>query len=250
VHRGGQFTSRADGDDLVLTRLTDGREWRFDTGGEGVVVSHDGTRVAWARQMGRYVPGQAPPQLEHNVADLLTGESNVVAAPTGYALSSWTENGEWLMFRQGRDSDKAAVIRFDPGSGATEPLLDGARVRTGRLSLSGRWIAVMRTNEDAESDNGIYIVATNGGAEPRKIELFGGYRWAADDQLLVIPQVVNFQPMSLWRVDLGTGAASQLTDPRITPFRVAAGEWSVSPDGRKIAYRSADDDAIWAIVLE
>jgi hypothetical protein len=40
-----------------------------------------------------------------------------------------------------------------------------------------------------------------------------------------------------------------VTDPAQTPLRIAAGEWSVSPDGARVAFRSAIDDAIWVLAL-
>jgi hypothetical protein len=40
-----------------------------------------------------------------------------------------------------------------------------------------------------------------------------------------------------------------VTDPAVTPFRISAGDWSVSPDGSKIAFVSAVDRNIWVIQL-
>jgi hypothetical protein len=51
------------------------------------------------------------------------------------------------------------------------------------------------------------------------------------------------------RYDIVSATASPATSPETTPFRIANGDWTVSPDGRRIAYVSADDYAIWVIEL-
>jgi Tol biopolymer transport system component len=53
----------------------------------------------------------------------------------------------------------------------------------------------------------------------------------------------------LWQVDVESGAATPLTDAAITPFKIANGDWSVSPDGRHVAFVSASDNNIWLLTL-
>jgi hypothetical protein len=50
-------------------------------------------------------------------------------------------------------------------------------------------------------------------------------------------------------VAAGDGAARALTDPRFIPFRIAAGDWALSPDGNRIAFVSAADRNLWLIEL-
>jgi Tol biopolymer transport system component len=38
-----------------------------------------------------------------------------------------------------------------------------------------------------------------------------------------------------------------LTDPALTPFRVAGGDWSPSPDGNRVVFVSADDHNLWVM---
>jgi Tol biopolymer transport system component len=40
-----------------------------------------------------------------------------------------------------------------------------------------------------------------------------------------------------------------ITDPSITSFKIANGDWSVSPDSQMIAFVSADDGNIWILEL-
>ena len=40
----------------------------------------------------------------------------------------------------------------------------------------------------------------------------------------------------LWELDVNTGETRRLTDPDVTPFKIANGDWAVSPDGRHVAF--------------
>jgi hypothetical protein len=250
VHRGGAFSTLQDGEETRLTRTADGARWTFDTGGDGLAVSFDGERAAWSEELGRYVPGQRPPPVRHHLADLASGDEGVIDTPEGYTLFDWAADGAWLMTRTDRQrADLPALIRFDLASGETRALMDGRRLRSGMTSRDGRWVAFSRTDEDVAEDNGLFIVATDGESAPVAVGLFGGYRWRDGERLLVVPLEPGAPSMELWQLDAATGRTERLLDPATMPLRIAAGEWAVSPDGAHVAFRSADDDAIWRLSL-
>ena len=80
-------------------------------------------------------------------------------------------------------------------------------------------------------------------------ELFGGYEWRREGELLVVPFPTSPDSHALWSVDAATGTASRVTDPAATPFKIANGDWSVSPDGSRVAFVEAGDKAIWVLEL-
>jgi hypothetical protein len=53
----------------------------------------------------------------------------------------------------------------------------------------------------------------------------------------------------LLEVDAAAGAARALTDPAVTPLRIAGGDWALSPDGQRLAFVSAEDRNIWILEL-
>jgi hypothetical protein len=48
---------------------------------------------------------------------------------------------------------------------------------------------------------------------------------------------------------VAAGVAAPFTDPALTPFRIANGDWAVSLDGSQIVFLSADDRNLWLIAL-
>lgn len=314
VFASGAFTSRRQGTVTELRRVADGRRWPFDLGPDGwLALAPDGRHIATARQIGRFVPGNAPPPVRYGQVDLETGAATEVEVPDGYALVGWTADGRWLMTLIDGDEDKPGLIRFDPAAGVIQssvptgtptepgaagpspdqaagapvaaeseasstsgtPLAAGAestappiglthapdpasamlgRLRSARLSPGGKWIAYLRAFETKPENNGIFIVSTRFDSPPRRLDprLIGGFRWRDADRLLVVPQTPGYASMALWQVDAASGTVEDLIDsahPDARPLRIAAGEWSVSPDGHHVAYRHASDDTVWVILL-
>jgi Tol biopolymer transport system component len=124
------------------------------------------------------------------------------------------------------------------------------RPRGTLLSPDGQWLAYFVTLGDEAAENGLWLVRTDG-TERRQLdrELFGSYQWRDAHRLLILP----FQPAAtwheLWEYDLRTGQARRLTDPDVTPFKVANGDWQVSPDGRHVAFVASQDRNIWVLTL-
>jgi Tol biopolymer transport system component len=94
----------------------------------------------------------------------------------------------------------------------------------------------------------VWVVRADG-AERRQLdrELFGAFRWRDSRRLFVIPFRPEATSHELWEVDVKTGEARRLTDPATTPFKVANGDWSVSPDGRYVAFVESRDRNIWVL---
>ncbi len=131
------------------------------------------------------------------------------------------------------------------------------RLRGATLSPSGEWLIYYRTFAPDPAQNGLWLVRSDG-SERRQLDrsLFGAYQWrpcpncASDDErLLVIPFDPEADYHTFWEVSVATGEARQLTDPDITPFKIANGDWQLSTDGRHVAYVESADRNIWVIDL-
>ncbi|MEJ2559571.1 MAG: hypothetical protein P8186_25815, partial [Anaerolineae bacterium] len=74
-------------------------------------------------------------------------------------------------------------------------------------------------------------------------------QWRDSRRLLIIP----FRPEAvfheLWELDVETGETRRMTNPEVTPFKIANGDWTVSPDGRYVAFVESGDQNIWLLTL-
>jgi Tol biopolymer transport system component len=50
-------------------------------------------------------------------------------------------------------------------------------------------------------------------------------------------------------MNLETGQTDPLTDPETTPLRIEGGDWTLSPDGKKVVFVSAVDQNLWLVTL-
>jgi hypothetical protein len=71
---------------------------------------------------------------------------------------------------------------------------------------------------------------------------------------LIIPLDATASSNRLWQVEIGLpgstgGQVDPLTDPALTPFKIANDDWQVSPDGRFLSFVSALDHNIWLLKL-
>jgi Tol biopolymer transport system component len=65
--------------------------------------------------------------------------------------------------------------------------------------------------------------------------------------------IVPFRPDAAWhqllQLDPATGHVRPLTDPQTTPFKIANGDWRLSPDGRRVVFVESSDKNLWLIEL-
>jgi Tol biopolymer transport system component len=67
--------------------------------------------------------------------------------------------------------------------------------------------------------------------------------------LLIIPFQPDAAYHEIWEFDVEAGQARRLVDPQVTPFKIANGDWTVSPDGRYVTFVESQDRNIWLLTL-
>jgi hypothetical protein len=176
-------------------------------------------------------------------------DARVVATLRGGGLSDWFPDGRRLLvsFRDEEDrSSTYAVLDLDTGE--VQPLVQAPQVRGALLSPQAGWLAYQVTFSGDPAADGLWLLPLDGG-EPRWLDVYGAYRWRGEGRLLVIPLEPGAVAQRVLEVDALTGEARALTDPAVTPLRIAGGDWALSPDGRALAYVSAEDRNIWILEL-
>ncbi|MFI0607933.1 MAG: TolB family protein, partial [Anaerolineae bacterium] len=145
--------------------------------------------------------------------------------------------------------DQLRTLPLDGGEG--REILRSERLRGIALSTDRSWLAYTVSGSTSTGINGLWIAATRAGsAPPRRLDgRFGAFRWRDGRRLVIIPFETGAASHRLLELDAESGAERALTDPAVTPLRIADGDWSLSPDGRHVAYTNAQDDAVWVMAL-
>lgn len=232
---------------VTMIERVGGERWVAPSGGRPVTFSPDGTQIVWQ------ISGSSGPNESRVTEVWLSGvdgaDARRVARLVGGGFAGWFPDGARLLV-SGRDS-AGADPHYDVLSladGTLARISQAPRLRGASLSPEGGWLAYTVAFSGAAAYDGLWVVRTDG-ADARRLDLFGAYRWRAEGRLLVMPLEIDARAQRLIEVDVATGVARALTDPAVTPLRVEAGDWALSPDGRRIAFVSAEDHNIWLIDL-
>ena len=229
----------------IVERVSDGQTWTIPSGGRAISFSPDGAWVAWTA-------GQSGPPFETAPGEVWVSrvdgsQPRLVTNVYGGGFSGWFPDNSLLVSGVMDIADPDAVLWKVPlGDGEIKELARGGRLRSPAISPGGSWVAYQVVFTGDPAAEGIWLVNTGTG-ERRKLGLFGAYRWRDDGHLLVVPLDLSQTAHQLWEVDPANGEERPLTNGQITPFKIANGDWSVSPDGNRIAFVSAGDGNIWLL---
>ena len=251
--------------DSSVIDLRSGKAWTLPTNGS-VTFSSDGTLVAYSS--GGLVVAGADNQGARRVT-VPTGGSPVAWLP---GADGWPNARLLLSGRVNARADAAAGVEPTPSptEGPMGPGNDlavwAADVRDPRRSTvssvvqlarsrrlvgvlpspDGTWFAHVQMWNAEPAENGLFVTRTDGSVK-RRLPFMGSYRWAPDNRLLLLPVRSEVgESHALWEVRPESGALRRLTDPAVTPFRVANYDWDVSPDGTQLVYVSAEDKGLWS----
>jgi hypothetical protein len=226
-----------------------GTTWEVPTGGRSVSISPGYQRIAWQVSNEDIPTERRTTQVW--VANLDGSAPHMVANLPRGGLSGWISDDVLLL--SGRDTLNAheqVLFTFALADGSQVELARGARLRGGGLSPDGAWLAYFVALDEDTTQNGIWLVRTDGTGRHRLgRDLFGAYQWRDNHRLLIIPFQPEADYYAIWEFDVETEQARQLTDPQITPFKIANGDWTVSPDGRHVAFVESEDRNIWLLTL-
>jgi Tol biopolymer transport system component len=232
--------------------LSTGEKWIIPNGGRAVSFSPDKTWLAWTA-------GQTGPPFNTARRDIWISrvdgsQDRQVFSGIRAGFEGWFPDGRILVsgLVEGPASEQALWALSPDQTQDGQPILvelgRGARIRQARISPNGEWVAYITTFSADPAQDGLWLANSRTG-ERRRLDTFGGYQWRDDQRLLIVPLDLS-QPMHrLLQVEAPSGQVQPLSDPSITPFRIANGGWSVSPDGQMIAFVSADDGNIWILEL-
>jgi hypothetical protein len=225
----------------------EGERWLAPSGGRAISFSPDGSRIAW--QVASSTVNFDRRLVELRVANLDGSEARVVATLRGGGLVDWLPDGQRMIVSFRNEEDQSSTYALlDLAAGDLQPLVEAPQLRGALLSPQAGWLAYQVTFSGDPSADGLWLLPLAGG-EPRRLDVYGAYRWRAEGRLLVIPLEPGVPAQRVLEVDASIGETRALTDPAVTLLRIAGGDWALSPAGDRLAFVSADDRNLWILEL-
>lgn len=237
--------------DTVVENISTGDQWVILNGGRAVSFSLDGLWLAWTA--GQSGPPFDSAQRQVWISRFDGSQATQVFSAVRGGFVGWFPDGRLLVSGLSENDSReqvywALILNQDQDS---EPNLvelgRGGRLREAKISPDGSWLAYLVTFSDNPELDGIWLANTHTG-EKRQLDLFGGYHWRDNQHLLIVPLDLSQPYHRLLQVEASTGEVEMLTDPAVTPFKIANADWSISSDG-KVVFVSAEDGNIWLLEL-
>lgn len=222
-------------------------QWTVPAAGRRISISPGQTRIAWQVSNEDLPPESRTTQVW--VANLDGTEAEAVATLPRGGVGGWiSEDILLLSGRESLQSREQILYTFSLADSNLTELVRAERLRGSLLSPDGTWLAYYVALDEDPMQNGLWLVRTDGMGQ-RKLDrdLFGAYQWRDSSRLLIIPFQPEAATHEMWEFNVGTEKRCRLTDPAVIPFKIANGDWTVSPDGRYVAFVENQDRNIWVL---
>jgi Tol biopolymer transport system component len=223
--------------------------WTVPAGGRRISISPGQTRIAWQVSNPDLPPERQITQVW--VANLDGTEAEAVATLPRGGVGGWVSDDMLLVSsRESLQSREQILYTLSLSDGRLTELVRAERLRGGLVSPDGTWLAYYIALNEDPTQNGLWLVRTDG-TEQRKLDrnLFGAYQWRDSNRLLIIPFQPEAAAHEIWEFNVETEKHCRLTDPAVTPFKIANGDWTISPDGEYVVFVESRDRNIWVLEL-
>lgn len=230
-----------------------GESWPLHGVGSLPFIAPDGARVAYDGRMSQQTLFATGRQTTLVVAALDGSDPQHLAMLYGVGIVAWFPDGTRLLAlgKQNPGDARAALWQVDAETGALAQLDDGAHLRNISLSPDGAWLVYLKAFEQDPGRNTTWALHVRTG-ERRRLLFAGRYAWVGSEDATLVyvpPRRAPGQGFSVWKLDVASGERARLVDPAQTPLFIANGDWALSPDGTRLAFVSAEDYAIWLLVM-
>jgi Tol biopolymer transport system component len=247
----GQYFTYPEKKVTYIQNASTGERWSLPVvAGRFVAISPDSTKIAW--QVNSSVFNLDGRTVDIWIANLDGSDPHQAVRLVGGGLSGWFPDSNRLLVttRASAGADPQVNI-FNSADGSLTPLQTIKGLRGLSLSPNGAWLAYTVTFSGDATQDGLWVMPTTPKSAPIHLNTFGSFRWRNDSQLLVVPldTIVGKPSHRLLQINLPDPTIQALTDPAITPFRIANGDWTVSPNGSTFVFLSETDHNLWALEL-
>jgi hypothetical protein len=239
-----------DNGDTTLRELASGSETTLDNKGLRPFFSPSSQRVAWAETLDSSSADFSQRRTIISVANLDGSDAHAAITVFGGGIAGWLDDDRLVLAGRLHQDDQGVVIfTYNVVDNSTFDIVSEDRVRNVTIGPGGQWILYTVALDPTNSANdGLWVVKADS-SQRFKVEVVGSARWRDATHLLIIPLDPGAPSHRLWQFDTATGQAVPITNPDVSPFRVAQADWSVSPDGRYAVFVNEQDQALWLITL-
>jgi hypothetical protein len=232
------------GSAALITRLADGSQWNVETGGAVPSINPDNTLLLVARSSDILLPGEDTPRTTVWVSDVVGGNQRVIADVNG-ASAMWLDNTRVLLWQRTPDAMTHLFIH-DTTQGQSVGLASFMFLRGISVAPGGGRLMFYLAYQADPNASGVYTLETQAGAQSVRLPWFGSWRWRDADSVYYVPFAPG-QTHTLHHYHIPSATDTALTDPSVTPFTIANGDWSVSADGARVAFWNALDQTTWLL---
>lgn len=228
-----------------------GESWVLSGAGSLAFISPDGARIAYDGRPSQQTLFASRRENPIVVAALGGSNPQHLATLYGVGIVGWFPDGSRLLAlgMQNPDTERPTLWQINATSGALERFDDGAHLRNISLSPDGAWLVFLKAFEEDPELNSTWAMNVHSGAQKR-LDFAARYAWIGAESatlLYIPPRETPDAGFGVWKLDVASGERSRLTDPLQTPLYIANGDWALARDGKRIAFVSSQDYAIWLL---
>jgi dipeptidyl aminopeptidase/acylaminoacyl peptidase len=230
--------------------VASGEEWALDNKSLRPFFSPTSQRLAWAETIEESSSDFSRRTTIVSVSNLDGGDAHEAITIYGGGIAGWLDDNRLLLAgRLQQDDPDVLIFAFNVTDNTIANIVSENRIRNVSIGPGGQWLLYSVTLDPTNSAiDGLWIVKSDG-SQRFKVEVVGSARWRDATHLLIIPFDSGAPSHRLWQFDTETGSATSITNPDVTPFRVAQADWSVSRDGKYVVFVNEQDQALWLITL-
>ncbi len=238
-----------------VERASDSTKFPINNGGRSISFSPDASQIAWT--VGQDTGNFDVRRNEIWLANIDGSNAKRIATRYGGGIVAWfNKSPRMLISGKPNRTDAAptlAILNLTNGDDEAQiqPLFTAERMRGFALSPDDSHLVFFIAQAQDESLDGMYSLALDQpNPQPQRLNIFGAYKWRDGNRLLYIPLKLNAPSHELWQLDATTGQSELLIPASASsPFRVANGDWDVSPDGKHVVFVNARDKNLWLLSL-
>jgi Tol biopolymer transport system component len=238
-----QYAISYDAVNSTIERLSDGQKWQIHNGGRSVLLSPNHSRVVW-NESGQNGPIETR-LTTVMIANLDGSDQHTLLSALRAGVSAWLDDDRLLMTaRPNRGSQAVTLSVYSLSEGTGRVLATSEHLRSVLPAPDGTWIAYTIVFDKDPEQNGLWLVRTDGGTA-RKLDFWGSFQWRDDHRIVYVPLTSDSTNHAFYEYSAQTGVQRRLTGPADPSFKIANGDWVVSPDGSKIVFLESKDLNLW-----